>query len=257
MTLVVSIYEVGCIFGAIAVLLYGEKLGRKRALVLGGIIVIVGTILQVSSYTRAQFIVGRIVTGLGNGINTSTLGIYQSETCPAKSRGKLVTLEGIMAIGGAMISYWLDFAMSYTDSTAQWRFPLAFQGVFAIGMAGVATILPDTPRWLVSKGRNEEAKQVIAALADVSVEDESVADLYHAIRETIDYETAIGSEFTYRELFSGGDLQNFRRMCLCFGIQFMEEMGGANMVTYYMSVLFLQMGLSHFMVSSLWEWFIL
>jgi MFS family permease len=132
MALVVSIYEVGCIFGAIAVLLYGEKLGRKRALVLGGSIVIVGTILQVSSYTRAQFIVGRIVTGLGNGINTSTLGIYQSETCPAKSRGKLVTLEGIMAIGGAMISYWLDFAMSYTNSTAQWRFPLAFQAVFAM-----------------------------------------------------------------------------------------------------------------------------
>jgi MFS family permease len=109
--LMVSIYEVGCIFGAIAVLLYGEKLGRKRALVIGGCIVVVGTILQVTSYTRAQFIVGRIVTGLGNGINTSTLGIYQSETCPAQSRGKLVTLEGIMAIGGAMISYWLDFGM--------------------------------------------------------------------------------------------------------------------------------------------------
>lgn len=78
-----------------------------------------------------------------------------------------------------------------------------------------------------------------------------MTELYQAIRETVDYETALGSEFTYRELFSGGDLQNFRRMCLCFGIQFMEEMGGANMVTYYMSVLFLQMGLSHFMVRGL------
>ena len=245
--LMVSIYEVGCIFGAIVVLLYGEKLGRKRALVVGGCIVIVGTILQVTSYTRAQFIVGRIVTGLGNGINTSTLGIYQSETASAQSRGKLVTLEGIMAIGGAMISYWLDFGMSYTNSTAQWRFPLAFQAVFAIGMAGVALFLPETPRWLVANKRDEEAKEVIAALANVSIDDDSVADLYVAIRETIEYENAIGSEFTYRELFSGGELQNFRRMCLCFGIQFMEEMGGANMVTYYMSVLFLQMGLSHFM----------
>ena len=142
----VAIYEVGCIFGAVTVLLGGEKLGRKRALVLGGFIVIIGTVLQVSSYSRAQFIVARIVTGVGNGINTSTLGIYQSETCPAKSRGKLVTLEGIMAIGGAMVSYWLDFAMSYTNSTAQWRFPLAFQAVFAIGMAGTALLLPETPR---------------------------------------------------------------------------------------------------------------
>lgn len=229
--LMVSIYEVGCIFGAIAVIVYGEKLGRKRALVLGGSIVTLGTIIQVSSFTRAQFIVGRIVAGLGNGINTSTLGIYQSETCSPTSRGKLVTVEGIMAIGGVMIAYWLDFGMSYTNSTAQWRFPLAFQMVFAISMAGVALFLPETPRWLVANKQHDKAKEVIAALADVSVEDDSVTALYDAIRETVELEYAIGSEFAYRDLFSGGDLQNFRRVCLCFGIQFMEEMGGINMVS--------------------------
>lgn len=89
-------------FGAIVVIFGGEKIGRQRALVLGGIIVIIGTILQASSYSRAQFIVARIVTGLGNGINTSTLGIYQSETCSAESRGKLVTVEGIQAICGVV-----------------------------------------------------------------------------------------------------------------------------------------------------------
>ena len=95
-------------------------------------------------------------------------------------------------------------------------------------MAGVALFLPETPRWLVANKRDEEAKEVIAALANVSVDDESVADLYVAIRDTIEYENAIGSEFTYRELFSGGELQNFRRMCLCFGIQFMEEMASTS-----------------------------
>lgn len=89
-------------FGAIVVIFGGEKIGRQRALVLGGCIVVVGTILQASSYSRAQFIVARIVTGLGNGINTSTLGIYQSETCSAESRGKLVTVEGIQAICGVV-----------------------------------------------------------------------------------------------------------------------------------------------------------
>ena len=78
--LLVSVYEIGCMFGAIVVIFGGEKIGRQRALVLGGSIVVVGAILQASSFSRAQFIVARIVTGLGNGINTSTLGIYQSET---------------------------------------------------------------------------------------------------------------------------------------------------------------------------------
>ncbi|KAJ6083056.1 general substrate transporter [Penicillium canescens] len=125
--------------------------------------------LMVSSYSRAQFIVGRIIAGVGNGMNTSTLGIYQSETCPAKNRGKVVTCEGIMAIGGVWVSYWLDFGMYYTDSTAQWRFPLAFPAVFALAMSGVAFFMPESPRWLVLKKRDEEAKQVLAALAGANV----------------------------------------------------------------------------------------
>lgn len=220
----VSVYEVGCMFGAICILLFGEVFGRKRALVIGGSIVVLGTILQTASYSRAQFIVARVVTGVGNGINTSTLGIYQSETCPAESRGKLVTAEGIQALCGVMISYWLDYGLSFTSSSVQWRFPIAFQAVFAIGMVVTASFLPETPRWLTSKGRHEEARQVIAALADAAEDDEAVTELHDSIRQTVEYEAALESESTWKEFFGGGETQNFRRMCLCFGIQFMEEM---------------------------------
>lgn len=245
----VSIYEIGCMFGSIAIIIWGDRIGRRMSLVIGGIIVVLGTILQVSSYSRAQFIVGRIVAGLGNGMNTSTLGTYQSETCHAKSRGKVVTAEGIMAIGGVWVSYWLDFGMSYTNSTAQWRFPLAFPVVFASAMALVAFFMPESPRWLVMKNRDEEAKQVLAALAgpDILAEDEAVVSTYTAIRQVIEYEIHTGGEFSYREMFTGGDLQNFRRICLCFGIQLMEEMCGINLITYYMSSVFLQVGTSYFL----------
>lgn len=247
--LMVSIYEVGCMFGSIGIIIWGDRLGRRMSLVIGGIIVIIGTILQVTSYSRVQFIVGRIVAGLGNGMNTSTLGIYQSETVPAKNRGKVVTAEGIMAIGGVWVSYWLDFGMSYTNSTAQWRFPLAFPALFAFAMATVAYFMPESPRWLVMKRRDEEAKQVLAALAgrDISPEDESIVQTYTTIRRAVEYEVHAGGEFSYRELFTGGELQNFRRVCLCFGIQLMEEMCGINLITYYMSSVFLQIGTTYFL----------
>lgn len=64
--IMVSIYEIGCLFGALLVLLFGERFGRRKALMVGGSIVVLGTILQVTSYSRAQFIIGRIVAGLGN-----------------------------------------------------------------------------------------------------------------------------------------------------------------------------------------------
>lgn len=229
----VSVYEVGCMFGAIIILLFGELIGRQRALVTGGSIVILGTILQATTFSRVQFIIARIVTGLGNGINTSTLGVYQSETCDAESRGKLVTAEGIQALCGVMIAYWLDFGLSFVDSTAQWRFPVAFQAVFALGLLVTACFLPETPRWLTSKGRHDEARQVIAAIADKPEDDAEVTKLHDSILKTVEYEAALESESTWSEFFGGGETQNFRRMCLCFGIQFMEEMGGINMSMWH------------------------
>lgn len=232
----VSVYEVGCMFGAIGILIFGEYFGRQRALVTGGSIVVLGTILQTTSYSRVQFIIARVITGLGNGINTSTLGVYQSETCDAESRGKLVTAEGIQALCGVMIAYWLDFGLSFTHSSAQWRFPVAFQIVFALGMVITACFLPETPRWLTSKQRHDEAREVIAALADKPTDDPQVTELHDSIQMTVEYEAALESESTWSEFFGGGETQNARRMCLCFGIQFMEEMGGINMSMSFCSL---------------------
>lgn len=69
---VVAIYEIGCLIGALANLWVGDKLGRRRTIVLGGILMIVGAILQTTSYGYAQMVVARVVTGFGNGLNVSS-----------------------------------------------------------------------------------------------------------------------------------------------------------------------------------------
>lgn len=70
---VVAIYEIGCFFGAIFCLLFGERLGRRRSIMLGSVVLSIGAILQTSAFGIPQLIVGRIVAGLGNGMNTSTI----------------------------------------------------------------------------------------------------------------------------------------------------------------------------------------
>lgn len=70
---VVAIYEVGCFFGAIFCLVRGERLGRRRSIMLGSVVLSIGAVLQASAYGIPQLIVGRIVAGLGNGMNTSTI----------------------------------------------------------------------------------------------------------------------------------------------------------------------------------------
>lgn len=76
--LVTSIYDIGCAVGCLIAFVWGHQIGRKKMIIAGGSIMIIGTVILASSYTTAQFLVGRIVTGLGNGINSSTVPTYQS-----------------------------------------------------------------------------------------------------------------------------------------------------------------------------------
>ncbi|GBE79328.1 Sugar transporter STL1 [Sparassis crispa] len=242
----VAIYEIGCLFGALSNLWVGDFLGRRKTIVLGGIIMIIGAILQTTSFSYAQMIVARIVTGLGNGLNTSTVPSYHAECSPAASRGSFIMVEGSLITFGIMISYWIDFAFFWiTGSSAQWRVPIALQIVLAVMMVGGIAFLPESPRWLAKHGRNAEALAVIAALEDKPHSSESVQQTYKGILEAIAVETGVGSpKASLREVFTGGRTQNFRRTFLGVVNQCFQQITGINLITYYATLLFQRLGLS-------------
>lgn len=104
--LVVAIYEIGCLIGSFFIIAFGDKLGRRKSVLVGTVWMLIGTAIQTASTTMGQLIVGRIVTGLGNGMNTSSIPVWQSEMAPPKIRGFLVLFEGALITGGIMVSYW-------------------------------------------------------------------------------------------------------------------------------------------------------
>lgn len=243
---VVAIYEIGCLFGALANLWLGDRLGRRKTIFIGGSIMIVGAILQTTSFTYAQMIVARIITGLGNGLNTSTVPSYHAECSPAAKRGSFIMVEGALITFGIMISYWIDFAFYWlTGSSAQWRVPISFQIILALMMIIGVLFLPESPRWLAKKGRNSEALAVIAALEDKDYTTDSVQLTYHGIREAIDAESrSTDSERSpLREVFTNGRSQNFRRACLGVVNQCFQQITGINLITYYATLLFQRLGL--------------
>ena len=107
----------------------------------------VGAILQIASYSVPQMIVGRIVAGIGNGINTSTAPVWQTETSAIKWRGKLVVIELILNIAGFSLSNWITYGFSFLPGPIAWRFPLAFQFVFIIILFATVPWLPESPRY--------------------------------------------------------------------------------------------------------------
>lgn len=215
----VASYNLGCLFGAIITIFIGNPLGRRKIILIGTSIMVVGAALQASAFTLEHFIIGRIITGLGNGGNTSTVPMWQSETCSAHKRGKLVMIEGALITGGIMISYWVDFGFSFLPGSVAWRFPLAFQIAFCIPILAFVMGLPESPRWLILKGRDEEAKEVIAAIADVEVNDKFVENEYKAIKETV-IEMSKGR---FIDLFARDDIRTLHRTLLAYVNQMFQQ----------------------------------
>ncbi|KAL8713733.1 MAG: hypothetical protein Q9220_002259 [cf. Caloplaca sp. 1 TL-2023] len=218
---VTAIYEVGCLFGAIFILTFGDSIGRRRGMMLGGSIMILGVIIQVTAQRNAtplaQFIIGRTITGVGNGINTSTIPTYQAE-CSKTGSPDLV-----------------------------WRFPIAFQIIFALILVIPMYWLPESPRWLLTRGRDDEGAIVIAALRGLELDSKETLLQKQIILDSI---AASGysknGNTPLKAVFTNGRTQHFRRMMLGVSSQFMQQVGGCNAVIYYFPILFEQsIGQSH------------
>jgi MFS family permease len=115
-------------------------------------------------------------------MNTSTVPTWQSETSKPHRRGQMVMIEGSLIVFGVMISYWIDLGFSFLEpSSIAWRFPIAFQIVLAIFILIAIPGLPESPRWLILKGRDDEALDVLAALSNLPREDKKIQAEFLAV----------------------------------------------------------------------------
>ena len=198
---------------------------------------IVGTAILASSYSIAQLLVGRIVTGIGNGINSSTAPVFQAECSSASFRGAFLTSQGTVTILRVLIAYWLGYGTSFSNSPLQWRFPLAFQAFFAVCLVLQVIGLPETPRWLVAHDRFEEARQVVSDLTDMPLHDVQVHRVILDIRSGLEEEQK-GGPFRFRELFTMGKVQNLRRLLITISVELIQQFSGSNMINYYGAVMY-------------------
>lgn len=240
---VIGIYEIGCFVGAISCLLWGNTLGRRKMIWIGSIFMTVGAVLQTIGEHIALLWVGRVIAGIGNGQHTSTIPVWQSECSPPHRRGMLIMIEGSLISFGIMVSYWVDFALYWADrsegidprqtgyveatslDSVSWRFPIAFQ-ILLILPTFLTIWLPESPRWLLLRGREEEARLVLSALNKKPPHHTDVDLLVEEIQESL----KIANMTKLKDLVKQGPGHNFHRTALAFVIQMFQQISGINLM---------------------------
>ncbi|KAH6556755.1 hypothetical protein KP509_1Z158100 [Ceratopteris richardii] len=149
-------------FGSLASGVITNFFGRRKALLVASTLFFVGAVVLAASVDFGLLLVGRLLTGLGVGFAMMIAPLYSAEISPASVRGFLVSFTEVFVNVGILLGYIIGFAFQFLSPAYNWRLMLGAGALPAILLAvGVLVVLPESPRWLVLQGRNEEARDVL------------------------------------------------------------------------------------------------
>lgn len=241
--IIVSIYTLGCFFGCVLNFFVGDYLGRRRVIALSMVIIIIGVALQCSSFSVVQLMIGRFITGLGTGMETSSVPMYQSELAKPHLRGRLVCSEALFVGIGLVYAYWLDYGFSFLDGPIAWRFPLATQILFAATVLLLTFTVPESPRYLYAQGKTEECKEVLAYVFGKPKDHDEIITNFEEIEAAVEIENAEG-KFSWKRLFKADKARTRFRIFSSYMAMVAQQLSGINLLNYYISTVLLSVGLS-------------
>ncbi|KAJ8490166.1 hypothetical protein ONZ45_g5181 [Pleurotus djamor] len=242
---VVAVLQAGAFFGALGSAPVSSRIGRRWTLVAFTVIFVVGAILTtVASGPNglAEIYSGRVISGLGIGGISAVAPAYVSECSPKEVRGRITGLFQIMVAVGVMLSYFINYGIGIHVQTGEeiWKIPFGFQlvpaGIMCIGLFTVK----ESPRWLASVNRNEEALKNLAYLRKESPTSPAIIHEMAEIEAALAEERAARQGLGVREAFLGKG--NAIRFVIAFVIFLLQQWAGQNSVGYYAPQIFESIG---------------
>lgn len=225
----ISAYEVGAMFGALAVFLLGDRFSRRTNILVGSVVIAAGAILQATSFSVAQFLTGRIVSGVGLGMMTTVIPVWLTECAMPKSRGRMMAMQLSNLILGLIIANWLDYGMSRYSGDVQWRFPCAFQIVFCVLIACYIRFLPESPRYLARIGNIPLARKSLAALRGCHIGAADIVEEMKQIQFALKIET--GDSGSWSDIMKDGGVKGLSRVIIGFWANAFQQLSGSNLMS--------------------------
>lgn len=242
---IVSSILIGGVITSLISGILADRYGRTRMIGMGSLIFGIGATLETTSFHLATFIVGRFIKGLGEGIFLSTVYVLVAEVSPAKRRGTVANIPQLMISSGILVGYFMCYGTARLAGSLSWRLPLAIQAGTAFTNAAASSLVPQSPRWLLAKGRIDQARAIIEQLGIAAEEQQELlaqsvalglehppdASLLASVRDMLrEFREAFSAPVRGRTVFG------------CF-IMAMQQFCGIDGVLYYAPIMFAQAGL--------------
>jgi len=228
--IVVSAVLIGAVFGAAAGGALTGRFGRRKMIILAGIIFTLSAIGTALAPTVGWLIGARVVSGIGIGIASFISPMYIAELVPAKVRGSLVAVNMLAITSGIVAAYLVDYAFSASHG---WRYMFGLAVLPAIVLVIGMWWLPDSPRWLISKSKIDEARKVLQRARTTSDVGQEIKD----IQQTMDQPGEGGLAGLFQPALR-------MPMIVGLGLAIFQQITGINTVMYYAPTIFKFAGIS-------------
>jgi sugar porter (SP) family MFS transporter len=214
----------GCVVGASLAAFTSDRLGRKKVLVGAAAMFTVSSIGAALPRNLVEFVIARLVGGVAIGMASTLSPLYIAEISPAARRGLLVSLNQLAIVTGILLSYSVNYLLTGAGSS-NWRWMFASATIPSIGFLVTLLFIPESPRWLVQKGRVSEAQDFLSRIAGSQGATAEIQSIKAAISE------------------ESGDLLDpaFRKpLIVAILIALFSQFTGINTIIYYGSIVFLE-----------------
>ncbi|KAJ5960484.1 Major facilitator superfamily domain general substrate transporter [Penicillium vulpinum] len=243
-----GVFSAGGAVGTLFIMWSCDFFGRRASIQFGAFFSLFGGALQAGSNSLAMFQAGRFICGLGIGILVTVCPMYLSEMSSALRRGWLVGHHAIFLVFGYMLAGWVGYACYYATGPLPefgWRFPLALQCLPALVLLMGSPWLPRSPRWLISKGKLDEAQRVLERLRESPDDPNNLAakEEFFQTKEQIQLEAErlATSGNVWKAVFTRKTYR--KRMAIGFLTQWGAEFGGPLIINNYAVLLYKNLGM--------------